>query len=164
VKPVARTVGAHVEQFVRAPIQRVYAAYVDPLLMTKFMGVKAITKASGPLDRTGTMFTEIVYPFHRPRTEVLAAEPPVLHEMGGSVYGIRWRWTTRFAAKDDGTEITLDEEVRFPAGLIGGLLRRTQEGEVVQGRADRARSLATFAGLVEGRQVSPRQGGPAAGR
>ena len=124
---MARTIGDHVEQFVRAPIERVYAAYVDPVLMTKFMGVKAITKASGPLDRAGTTFTEVVYPFHRPRTEVLAAEPPVLHEMGGSVVGIRWRWTSRFAVRDDGTVITLDEEVRFPGGLIYGLLRRSQE-------------------------------------
>lgn len=144
---MARTIGAHVEQFVRAPIQRVYAAYVDPLLMTKFMGVKAITKASGPLDRTGTTFTEVVYPFHRPRTEVLAAEPPVLHEMGGSVYGIRWRWTSRFAAKDDGTVITLDEEVRFPGGLISWLARRDQDGGRIE-RGTRER-LATFARLVE---------------
>ena len=144
---MSRTIAAHVEQFVRAPIQHVYAAYVDPLLMTKFMGVKAITKASGPLDRTGTTFTEVVYRFRRPRTEVLAAEPPVLHEMGGSVVGIRWRWTSRFAAKDDGTLITLDEEVRFPGGLISGLLRRTQEVGRMEQRI--REGLATFARLVE---------------
>jgi uncharacterized protein YndB with AHSA1/START domain len=146
--PVARTIGAHVEQFVRAPIQRVYAAYVDPVLMTKFMGIKAITKATGPLDRTGTMFTEVVYPFHRPRTEVLAAEPPVLHDMGGSVVGIRWRWTSRFAAKDDGTVITLDAEVKFPGGPINWLLRRTQEVRRMEQRT--RERLATFAALVEG--------------
>ena len=144
---MSRTVGAHVEQFVRAPIQRVYAAYVDPVLMTKFMGIKAITKATGPLDRTGTMFTEVVYPFHRPRTEVLAAEPPILHDMGGSVVGIRWRWTSRFAAKDDGTVITLDTEVKFPGGPISWLLRRDQE---VVGMERRTRErLAVFARLVE---------------
>jgi uncharacterized protein YndB with AHSA1/START domain len=151
--PVARTVEAHVEQFVRAPIERVYAAYVDPVLMTKFMGVKAITKASGPLDRTGTMFTEVVYPLHRPRTEVLAAEPPVLHEMGGSVYGIRWRWTSRFAARDGGTVITLDTEVRFPGGLISWLARRDQDGGRME-RGTRER-LATFAGLVEAGEAGP---------
>src|SRR3990170_4910823 len=144
---MARTVAAHVEQFVRAPIQRVYAAYVDPALMTKVMGVKAITKASGPLDRTGTTFTEVVYRFRRPRTEVLAAEPPVLHEMGGSVVGIRWRLTSRFAARDDGTVISLDTEVRFPGGLISWLLRRDQdEGRMERGTRER---LATFARLVE---------------
>lgn len=138
----------HIDQFVRAPIQRVYAAYVDPALMAKFQGVKAITETSGPLDRPGTTFVEVVYPFYRPRGEVLAAEPPVLHEMGGrSVRRITWRLTTRFAAKDDGTEITLDQEVRFPAGLISGLLRRSEDG----GRMDRGtrERLATFAKLVE---------------
>ena len=139
---------AHIDQFVRAPIQRVYAAYVDPALMPRWMGIKAITDASGPLDRPGTTFVEVVYPFHRPRTEVLAAERPVLHDMGGrSIRRIEWRWTARFAEKDAGTEITFDEEVRFPAGLISGLLRRSQEG----GRMERgARALlAKFAELVE---------------
>ena len=57
--------------------------------MPKWMEIKAVTEVSGPLDRAGTTFVEVVYPFHRPRTEVLAAEPPVLHEMGGrSVRGI----------------------------------------------------------------------------
>jgi hypothetical protein len=38
--------------------------------------------------------------------------------MGGrAIVGIAWRWTARFAVKDHGTEVTLDEEVRFPAGL-----------------------------------------------
>jgi hypothetical protein len=120
---------------------------VDPVFMTKLMDIKAITKATGPLDRTGTRFTEVVYPFHRPRTEVLAAEPPVLHDMGGSVIGIRWRWTSRFAAKDDGTVITIDEEVRFPGGLISWLLRRDQEVVHMEQRA--RERLATFARLVE---------------
>ena len=139
---------AHIDQFVRAPIERVYAAYVDPALMPKWMGIKAVTNVSGPLDRPGSTFVEVVYGPYRPRSQVLAAEPPVLHDMGGrGPVGIGWRWTTRFAVKDEGTEITFDEEVRFPAGLISGLLRRSQEG----GRMERgARALlAKFAELVE---------------
>ena len=145
---VPQPLGAHFDQFVQAPIERVYAAYVDPALMPKWMGIKAVTDASGPLDRPGTTFVEVVYPFHRPRAEVLAAEPPVLHDMGGrSIRGIEWRWIARFAEKDAGTQIAFDEEVRFPAGLISGLLRRSQEG----GRMERgARALlAKFAKLVE---------------
>lgn len=143
-----KSIRARISQFVRAPIERVYAAYVDPTIMPKWRGIKAITDASGPLDRPGTTFVEVVFGPHRPRSEVLAAEPPVLHDMGGrSVRSISWRQTARFAAKDDGTEIILDEEVMFPNGLISGLLRRTQEG----GRMERAtrRRLATFAKLVE---------------
>ncbi len=145
---VDQTLRVHFNQFVRAPIERVYAAYVDPALMPKWMGIKAITDASGPLDRPGTTFVEVVYGPYRPRTEVLAAEPPVLHDMSGrAIRGIVWRWTARFAVKDDGTEIAFDEEVRFPAGLIAGLLRRSQEG----GRMERGtrQRLATFAKLVE---------------
>lgn len=145
---VGQTLRVRIDQFVRAPIQRVYAAYVDPALMPKWMGIKKVTHASGPIDRAGTTFVEVVYGPHQPRAEVLAAEPPVLHDMGGrSIRGIAWRWTARFSVKDDGTEITLDEEVRFPTGFISGLLRRTQEG----GRMERGtrRRLATFAKLVE---------------
>jgi uncharacterized protein YndB with AHSA1/START domain len=139
---------ARITQLVRAPIERVYAAYVDPALMPKWMGIKAITEVSGPLDRPGTTFVEVVYGPYRPRTQVLAAEPPVLHERGGqSMGGISWRWSARFAEKEGGTQITLDEEVTFPAGLISGLLRRSQEG----GRMERGTQerLAAFARLVE---------------
>jgi uncharacterized protein YndB with AHSA1/START domain len=143
-----QSIGAHIDQFVRAPIERVYAAYVDPALMPKWMGIKAITDASGPLDRAGTTFVEVVFGPYRPRTEVLAAEPPVLHDMGGrSIRGIGWRRTTRFSVKDEGTEISVDTEARFPAGLISGFLRRSQEGGRME-RGTRAR-LATFARLVE---------------
>jgi len=52
--------------------ERVYAAYVNPALMPTWMGIKAITNASGPLDRAGTTFTTVVFGPHRPRSEVLA--------------------------------------------------------------------------------------------
>lgn len=143
-----QSLGVRITQVVRAPIERVYAAYVDPALIPKWRGIKAVTDMSGPPDRPGTTFVEVVYGPYRPRTEVFAAEPPVLHGMGGrSIRGIGWRWTARFAVKDDGTEITLDEEVRFPAGLISGLLRRSQEGGRME-RGTRER-LAKFAKLVE---------------
>jgi hypothetical protein len=143
-----RVLRAHLTQFVRAPIQRVYAAYIDPALLSNLMDLRAITSVSGPLDRAGTTFAAVVYWWYRPRTEVLAAEPPVLHEMGAHVgLGFGWRWTARFAESDEGTEITLEAEVRFPAGLIGGWVRRSQEG----GRMERGmrERLARFAGLVE---------------
>jgi uncharacterized protein YndB with AHSA1/START domain len=144
----SRSVGAHFSQFVRAPLERVYAAYIDPALMPKWMGIKAISDVSGPLDRAGTTFVETVYPLYRPHTEVLAAERPVLHAMGGRAgLGIGWRWTAHFAAKDDGTEITVDVDVKFPPGVITGLVRRQEEGGRME-RGARAR-FATFAQLVE---------------
>ena len=156
---MSKSLAAHTDQFVRAPIERVYAAYVDPAVMPKWMGIKGVTNVTGALDRPGTTFTEVVYGPYRPRAEVLAAEPPVLHAMGGrSIRGISWRWTARFSARDGGTQIALDEEVVFPAGLISGLLRRSQEG----GRMERGarQRLATFAKLVE----ADENRGPAATR
>jgi hypothetical protein len=143
-----QTLRVRINQFVRAPIQRVYAAYVDPAWMSKTMGLRAITDVSGPLDRPGATFVGVVFGPYRPRSEVLAAERPVLHDMGGQAgLGMGWRWTARFAEKDEGTEISLDAEATFPAGLIAGLLRRSQEG----GRMERGtrQRLATFARLVE---------------
>jgi len=148
-----RVLRAHITQFVRAPIQRVYAAYIDPALLAKLMDLRAITSVSGPLDRAGTTFAAVVFGPYRPRSEVLAAEPPTLHDMGGQAgLGIGWRWTARFAEKDGGTEISLDAEVRFPAVIIRRLLNRSQEG----GRMERGTSerLATFAKVVEDGETS----------
>ena len=143
-----RSLREQISQLVRAPIERVFAAYVDPAFMPKWMGIKTVTQLSGPLDRPGTTFAEVVFGPYRPRTAGLAAERPILHEMGArSIGGIGWRWTARFAEKDGGTEITLDEQLVFPRGLFSGLLRRTQEGGCME-RGARQR-LTRFAGLVE---------------
>jgi uncharacterized protein YndB with AHSA1/START domain len=143
-----QTIRVRFDQFVRAPIGRVYAAYIDPALLPTWMGLKAITDVSGPLDRPGSTFAGVVYGPYRPRSEVLAAEPPVLHEMGGrTLLEFGYRWTARFAEKDDGTEITFDAEVRFPAGLIGRWVRRSEGGGRMElGMRQR---LAKFAKLVE---------------
>ncbi len=152
---VSHSVRASVKRFVRAPIERVYAAYVDPAVLPKWMGIHAITDASGPLDRAGTTFTEVVFGPYRPRTEVPAAEPPTLHEIAGRTFlGLGYRWTTHFAEKDDGTEVTLDAEAILP-GLAGRLARRYLIGGGMEERTQRR--LATFAQLVEA-QV-PTQGG-----
>jgi len=145
---VDNAVRVRINQFVRAPIQRVYGAYIDPTLMPKWTGLRKITAVSGPLDRPGTTFTGVVFGPHRPRLEVLAAEPPLLHDMGGRVLrAFGWRWTARFAEMDGGTQITIDTEVTFPAGLIGGWVRRSQE--VGRMEPDMRQRLEEFAKLVE---------------
>jgi uncharacterized protein YndB with AHSA1/START domain len=151
---VADFVRASVKQFVRAPIERVYAAYVDPAVLPTWMGIQAIIDASGPLDRAGTTFTEVVFGPYRPRDEVLAAEPPTFHDMTGrTLFGLGYRWTTHFVEKDDGTEITLDAEAILP-GRVGRLFRLTVSGETME-RRTRSR-LAAFADLVEAREPRPR--------
>src|SRR3970282_1106762 len=124
-----QTLRVRFNQFVRAPLQRVYAAYVTPALMAKWMGLPAITDVSGPLDRPGATFVGGVFGPSRPRSAVLAAEPPVLHEMGGrTLLEFGYRWTARFAEKDDGTEIIFDSEVTCPACLIRRWVRRPYGG------------------------------------
>ena len=148
---VGKSVRASVKRFVRAPIERVYAAYVDPAVLPKWMGIQAITNMSGPLDRPGSRFTEVVFGPYRPRSEVLAAEPPTLHDMTGRTFlGLGYRWTTHFAEKDEGTEITLDAEAILP-GLVGRLVRRSLSAEEME-RRTRGR-LAAFADMVEARET-----------
>ena len=140
-------VGASVRRRVRAPIDRVYAAWVDPALMARCMGIKAITDVSGPLDRPGTTFTEVVFGPYRSRSEVLVAEPPALHDMTGRNFlGLGYRWTTRFTRADEGTEVTLEAEAILP-GLLGRLFRRSLAGGAMERGVERR--LALFAGLVE---------------
>jgi hypothetical protein len=139
-----------VRQFVRAPIERVYASYVDPAVLPRWMGIQAIIDASGPLDRPGTTFTEVVFGPYRPRDVVLAAEPPTLHDMTGrTFFGLGYRWITRFAEKEAGTEITLDAEAILP-GFVGRMIGRTLSAEAMGQRMQRR--LTTFAGIVEARE------------
>src|SRR3990172_281808 len=83
-----QTLRVHFNQFAEAPIERVYAAYIDPALLSTLMGLKAITDVSGPLDRPGATFVGVVFGPYRPRSEVLAAEaagPPPQGGAGGSL-------------------------------------------------------------------------------
>jgi uncharacterized protein YndB with AHSA1/START domain len=148
------SVRTSVRQFVRAPIERVYAAYVDPGVLPRWMGIQAITDASGPLDRPGTTFTEVVFGPYRAQGEVLAAEPPALHDMTGRTFlGLGYRWTTHFDAQEDGTAVTLDAEAILP-GLLGRVFRRSLGGGALERRTQR--HLAAFADLVEAREPRPR--------
>ncbi len=150
------SVRTSVKQFVRAPIEHAYAAYVDPAVLPKWMGIQAITDVSGPLDRPGTTFTEIVLGPYRPRSEVLAAEPPILHEMAGRTFlRLGYHWTTRFAEKDGGTEVTLNAEAILP-GLAGRFARRFLVSSGMEERMHRR--LGAFAALVEARESRPTRG------
>lgn len=149
-RPVGRHVRATVRRMVRAPIERVYAAYVDPTVLATWMGIRAIADATGPLDRAGTSFTEVVFGPYRSRSEVLAADPPTFHDMTGrGIFGMGYRWRTRFAQTTDGTEMTLDAEAILP-GPIGWFTRNFISSGAMKRRTE-AR-LAVFASLVEARE------------
>lgn len=137
-------------RIIRAPRPRVYAAYTDPALLPKWMGIHAIVDATGPLDRAGTTFTEVVFGFgrYRPRTEVLAADAPNLHDMAGrSFFGLGYRWIAHFSESGTDTEVTLDAEAILP-GLMGRFLGGLFAGDGMERRMQQR--LAAFAALVEG--------------
>jgi len=135
-------------QFVRAPIERVYAAYVDPALMPTWMGVQKIVGISGPLDRAGTTFVEVVFgSWWRFRAEVLRADPPILHEMAGRApLATMYRWLARFAPEGEGTRVTLETGSR----AFGALDPLAERIFARSGESQARRHLATFAALAEG--------------
>jgi len=136
------------EQYVAAPIERVYAAYVDPALMPTWMGVQKIVGISGPLDRAGTTFVEVVFgSWWRFRAEVLRADPPILHEMAGRApLATMYRWLARFAPEGEGTRVTLETGSR----AFGALDPLAERIFARSGESQARRHLATFAALAEG--------------
>ena len=135
-----------IDQYVAAPIERVYAAYVDPALMPTWMELRAVNDLSGPLDRAGTRFTQVFLGPWRFRTEVVRAERPTLHEMAGRApLGTTYRWLTRFASEGVGTRVTLESDSR----AFGPLDPLAEKVFARSAGADARRHLATLAALVE---------------
>jgi len=134
------------EQHVAAPIDRVYAAYVDPELMPRWMELRAIADLSGALDRAGTTFLQVVNGPWRFRTEVIRAEAPEVHEMAGRApFGTNFTWLTRFEPDRDGTRVILESQSRA-FGFLDPLAERLF-GASAKDQA--RRHLATLAALVE---------------
>ncbi len=147
-----RNVRTLVTRIVHAPRHHVYAAYTDPAVLSRMMGIHAIVDATGPLDRAGTIFTERVFGPHRSRSEVLAADPPRLHDMRGTTFfGLGYRWIAHFTEMVGSTEVSIDAEVILP-GIVGRVLGVLVIAEAVE--RSMQRRLATFATLVE-RRDSP---------
>jgi len=141
--------GQKIDQYVAAPIERVYATYVDPALMPRWMELQAVTDMSGPLDRPGTRFTQVVFGWWwRFHTEVLRVEPPTLHEMAGRApLWTSYRWLARFAPEGEGTRITLETSSR-----AFGALDPFAERIFARAGEDAGRHLATLAALAEAAQ------------
>jgi hypothetical protein len=147
-----RDIEVHVSasRLVHAPVARAYAAYVDPTLMRRWMGNHPIIVTKGPLDRRGATFSEAIIGPYRSHTDVLAAEPPALHEMmGRGIFGLGYRWTAHFAEVHGGTLVRLDAAVILPLHLVGRAVRRLLAPVAVQSRIEHR--LAIFAEEVEGR-------------
>lgn len=136
-----------IEQFVAAPIERVYATYVDPTPMPTWMELQAVTDLTGPLDRAGTQFTQIYLGWWRFRAEVLNAQPPILHEMAGRApLATSYRWLARFAPEGDGTRVILETDSR----AFGWLDPLAEKVFARSAEADARRHLANLAALAEG--------------
>jgi uncharacterized protein YndB with AHSA1/START domain len=138
-----------IDRYVAAPIERVYAAYVDPALMPTWMELRAVIDMTGPLDRAGTRFTQVVFGWWWSfRAEVLRAEPPTLHEMTGrGPVATSYRWLARFAPEGDGTRVT----VQFDTRVFGRLNPLAERVFARSGESQASRHLATLAALAEAR-------------
>ena len=142
-----------VTRTVDAPRPRVYAAYTDPAVLSRMMGIRAIVGATGPLDRAGTTFTEHVFGPYRPRSRLLSAVPPRLHDMTGTTFfGLGYRWIAQFTEVDGSTQVTIEAEVILP-GIVGRFFRSLMTAGAVRRRMQRR--LATFAQLVEESVTTP---------
>ena len=72
--------------------------------MPQWMELESVIDLSGPLDRAGTRFTQVVFGWWRFRGEVLRADPPTVHEMAGRApLWTNYRWRARFASEGEGT-------------------------------------------------------------
>lgn len=135
-----------IDQYVAAPIERVYAAYVDPALMPTWLELQAVTDLTGPVDRAGTRFTQVYWGRWRFRTEVVRADPPTLHEMAGRApLATTYRWLARFAPEGEGTRVTLESDTR----VFGALDSLAERLFAASGETQARRHLATLAALVE---------------
>ena len=140
--------GLTIDQYIGAPIERVYAAYVDPALMPKWMELQEVIDVSGPLDRAGASFTQVFRGRWRFRTEVVRANPPVLHEMAGRApLATTYRWLTHFASEGQGTRVTVESSSR----AFGVLDPIAQQVFGASSLASLRRHLADLAALVEAR-------------
>ena len=135
-------------RLVRAPLERVYAAWIDPDLMPRWMGGHRITTTGGRLDRPGATFREEIAGPYRPRGQVIAATPPTAHELTGrGIFGLGYRWKTTFTAVPGGSEVQLDGAVILPLHPIGRAMRRLMNPTTVASRLEHR--LALFARAVE---------------
>lgn len=135
-----------IDQYVAAPIEQVYAAYIDPALMPKWMELQAVTDLTGPLGRAGTRFTQVYRGPWRFRTEVVHADPPIPHEMAGRApLGTTYRWLARFASEGEGTRVT----VEFDTQVFGPLDPQVHRLLAGSAGSQARRHLATLAALMK---------------
>jgi uncharacterized protein YndB with AHSA1/START domain len=110
---------------IRATPEQVFRAFTDPSLIVDWMDAMAVVDASGPLDRPGTKYTFVVFPFWRLRTEIVSVEAPRLHEIAGTgPLGARYRVVATLTPRDGGTELDLLTEYTVPFGAVGRWLDR----------------------------------------
>lgn len=104
---------------------RVFDAFIDPVLLVDWMDVKEIRDATGPLGTPGTRYLMVVRGPWGFQSEIHRSERPMIHAYGGRApLGASFRYTATLDARGGGTDLALDTEYALPFGPIGRLLDR----------------------------------------
>jgi len=110
---------------IQASPDRVFRAFIDPVLVADWMDASGVTAPTGPLDTPGTRYTLVIRGPWRFRTRVDRSEPPWLHETTGrGPLGASYRMVATLAAREGRTDLDLLTEYTVPFGPIGRWIDR----------------------------------------
>jgi len=110
---------------IAAPLDRVFAGYTDPRLMTDWTDLAEIRDATGPMDAVGTRYQMKVRGAFGFRNEVIAARPPNRIEYRGrGPLGASVHITATLTPAGGGTHLEQLTEYGLPLGPVGRLLDR----------------------------------------
>jgi uncharacterized protein YndB with AHSA1/START domain len=134
-------------EWIKAPPQDVWRAYVDPSRLPEWQtGGPVIADIQGSGGQPGSSYTSTRGP-GTARTTVLSADPP--HRIVTSTvayFGLKFDVDSRLQPEGNGTLLRLRAETHWPRGL--GLVGKLVERAILSG-AEARKELANLKALVE---------------
>jgi len=114
-----------IKRRIEAPPERVFRAFTDPAILADWMDASGVINVSGLLETLGSRYTLVIRGPWRFRVEVVAAEPPLVHE---TVYhgplGTVVRRVGTISPLDGASDLDLLTEYTMPLGPIGRWIDR----------------------------------------
>lgn len=110
---------------IEAPPERVFRAFTDPALLGDWMDATGVIDVSGPLDAPGSRYTLVIRGPWRFGVDVVASEPPLLHEtLYRGPLGTVVRRVATISPRDGESDLDLLTEYTMPLGPIGRWIDR----------------------------------------